>query len=190
MLPAVPPVIALAPEVLPRLLGSEWKPMVLPFQILLVAGVAQALLAILREFLLGSGSVAFCVRADAVWLVAMIVGLLLIVPIVGIEGAALTHLALLLPLAVAYSTAGARRIGLSWRSLCRPLLPMVGAVAAESLLLSITVFVAASAGASQGIARTVGAFVGLVVVGLILWQPEFRETRVLLARLRPRERAA
>jgi O-antigen/teichoic acid export membrane protein len=190
MLPAVPPVIALAPELLPGLLGTEWEPMVLPFQILLVAGVAQALLAILREFLLGSGSVAFCVRVDAFWLVAMVVGLFLIVPLDGIEGAALTHLALLVPLAVAYGTAGARRIGLSWRSLCRPLLPMVGAVAAESVLLSITVFVVMSAGASEGIARAAGASVGLAAVCLILWQPEFRDTRVLLARLRPRERAA
>jgi O-antigen/teichoic acid export membrane protein len=190
MLPAVPPVIALAPEVLTALLGTEWKPMVLPFQILLVAGVTQALLAILREFLLGSGSVAFCVRVDAVWLVAMIVGLFLIVPLDGIEGAALTHLALLVPLAVAYSTAGARRMGLSRRSLCRPLLPVVGAVAAESVLLSVTVFVGMSAGASQGIARAVGACVGLVVVGLILWRPELRGGRVLLARFRPREGAA
>jgi O-antigen/teichoic acid export membrane protein len=189
LLPAVPPMIALAPVVLPALLGPEWKPMVLPFQILLVAGVSQAVLAILREFLLGSGSVAFCVRVDAVWLLAMVAALFVAVPLIGIRGAALTHLAVLVPLAFAYCTAGARRMGSSWRLLCRPLVPLLAAVAAEAVLLSLTVALASAAGTSAGVARVTGALLGLVAVGLILWQPQFRDSRVLLTRLRPRESA-
>jgi len=189
LLPAVPPAIALAPVVLPSLLGPEWTPMVLPFQVLLVAGVAQAVLAILREFLLGSGSVGFCVRIDAIWLLAMVACLLVVVPLGGITGAAFMHLGLLVPLAMAYGTAGARRMGSSWKRLCRPLLPLLGAVAAEAVLLSVTVLVAASAGASADVARVAGASLGVVAVGLVLCKPRFRDSRLLLTRLRPRESA-
>jgi O-antigen/teichoic acid export membrane protein len=190
LLPALPLVIVLAPKLLPALLGPEWKPMVFPFEILVVAGVAQALLAILREFLLGSGNVAFCVRVDGIWLLAMFAGLLLALPLDGIRGAAITHLVLLVPVAVAYTTAGARRMGSSFGRLCRPLLPLLGAVAIESAFLSITIFVADSAGASDGIARVVGAAAGLLVVGVLLYLLTYREGRLLLPSLRPRGRTA
>jgi O-antigen/teichoic acid export membrane protein len=190
LLPAVPLVVVLAPKLLPELLGPEWKPMVLPFEILVVAGVVQALLAILREFLLGSGNVAFCVRVDAIWLLAMFAGLVLAVPLDGIRGAALTHLVLLVPLAVAYSTAGARRMGSSFGRLCRPLLPLFGAVAIESVCLGITVFVADSAGASDGIARVVGAVAGLMAVCVLLYLLASRESQLLLHGLRARRRTA
>jgi O-antigen/teichoic acid export membrane protein len=180
----------LAPKLLPALLGPEWKPMVFPFEILVVAGVAQALLAILREFLLGSGNVAFCVRVDGIWLLAMFAGLLLAVRLDGIRGAAITHLVLLVPVAVAYTTAGARRMGSSFGRLCRPLLPLFGAVAIESAFLSITIFVADSAGASDGIARVVGAVAGLLAVGVLLYLLTYRERRLLLPSLRPRGRTA
>jgi O-antigen/teichoic acid export membrane protein len=186
LLPAVPPTIALAPELLPRLLGPEWRPMVLPFQLLLVAGVTQALFAIMREFLLGSGSVAFCVRLEVAALLAMTALLLVLVPSHGIEGAAIAHLVLVAPLAVAYGVVGARRVGSTWYELCRPLLPLLGALAVESLAVGVTGAAARLAGASAGLAWPLGGAVGLVVVGCILWQPPFRESRALLTQLRPR----
>ncbi len=106
LFPFVPPAIVLAPILLPGLLGPAWRPMVVPCQILLVAGIAHAVLAIIREFMLGSGSVRFCVRVDAVWLLGMTVGLYCGVRLAGIEGAAIAHVVLVLPLAAAYGISG------------------------------------------------------------------------------------
>ena len=61
---------SLAPAVLPLVLGPEWQAMVAPFQLLMLAGVAQGALAIVRQFLVSSGSVRFCTAVDAACLVA------------------------------------------------------------------------------------------------------------------------
>ena len=63
--PLVPPAFVLAPHVLPQLLGPEWQPMVLPFQLLLIVGAMHAVLAVVREFLLGAGNVRACFVVDA-----------------------------------------------------------------------------------------------------------------------------
>jgi O-antigen/teichoic acid export membrane protein len=193
VLPAAPIVIALAPVMLPRLLGPEWSAMVVVFQILVVAGVVQALLAVMREFLLGSGAVAFCVRTEAFWLASTAGGLVLAVSIAGIRGAALTHLALVVPLTWAYGVLGAPRLGSSWRALWQPLVPLLRAVAFEVAAVAVTVGAVRAAGAPADAAWLAGAAAGVAGAGLALGGLErgpLREGRAVLFALRPREGSA
>ena len=117
---------------LPGVLGDAWEPMVVPFQILVVVGMVHALLAIVREFLLGAGGVAFCVRVEAVWLVGTVAALVAGTALAGIAGAALAHLVLVVPLAVAYALRGAPRIGLRWQDLWRSVAPIAAVVGAQA----------------------------------------------------------
>src|SRR5688500_882522 len=57
LLPLLPPAIALAPVVFPGLLGDEWEDMVLPFQLLVVAGVGHAIVNCIGESLSGTGHI-------------------------------------------------------------------------------------------------------------------------------------
>jgi O-antigen/teichoic acid export membrane protein len=186
LLPLVPPAIALAPELLPGILGAEWEPIVLPFQLLLLAGVVQALLAILREFLLGSGSVVFCLRVECAALAGIAVALLALVPGHGIEGAAVAHLVLLGPVAAAYAILGSRRLGLKISELCRPLLPLIRAVALESLAVVTVGAGASAAGVPPALASALAALAGVLTVAGMLWRPSLRDSRALLTDLRPR----
>jgi O-antigen/teichoic acid export membrane protein len=172
LLPFVPPALALAPVLLPGLLGPAWRPMVVPFQILLVAGIAHAVLAIVREFMLGSGSVAFCVRVEAVWLLAMAGGLYAGVRLAGIDGAAIAHAVLVLPLAFAYGIWGTRRIGSGPRQLWHALQGVLGPVAVEAAVTALTVGVARALGAGAGVAGVAGAATGLSTGVALLWRAD------------------
>ena len=167
---SVPPAVALAPAVLPGLLGEEWEPMVVPFQILLAVGVTHALLAIVREFLLGAGHVAYCARVEAARLVVTVVALLVLVDAEGIRGAALAHVLVLVPVIAVYALTGLPRIGVSPSDLARPLgrvgVPLAGeAVATASLALAL-----AALGVEGETAAACGGIAGLAVFGLILWR--------------------
>jgi O-antigen/teichoic acid export membrane protein len=193
VLPAAPIAISLAPVTLPSLLGAEWSAMVLPFQILITVGVIQALMAVMREFLLGSGAVAFCVRTEAVWLAATAGGLIVAVPAAGIRGAALTHLVLVVPLAWAYGVLGARRLGSSWQALTQPLVPLLRAVALEGAAVAFTVVAVRAAGAPPDAGWLAGAAAGVASAALALGglaRGPLLEGRALLFALRPREKSA
>ena len=114
LLPFVPPAIVLAPVALPGLLGDEWKAMVAPFQILLVVGVGQAMVGMIGESLSGTGNIGWRARVNAVWAAGMVGALIVLVSEDGIRGAAWAHALLFVPLALAYGTLGARKIGLDW----------------------------------------------------------------------------
>ncbi len=172
LFPFVPPAIVLAPILLPGLLGPAWRPMVVPCQILLVAGIAHAVLAIIREFMLGSGSVRFCVRVDAVWLLGMTVGLYCGVRLAGIEGAAIAHVVLVLPLAAAYGIWGTRRIGSGPRQLWRALHGVIGPVAAEAAVTVLTLGLARTAGASADVAAAAAVATGLSTVLALMWRAD------------------
>jgi O-antigen/teichoic acid export membrane protein len=172
LLPCVPPAIVLAPTLLPGLLGPAWRPMVLPCQILLVAGMAHAVLAIIREFMLGSGSVSFCVRVEAVWLLGMALGLYAGVRLDGIDGAAIAHVALVLPLAAAYGIWGTRRIGSGPRRLWHALRGVLGPVAVESAVTVLTLGLADAAGAGSGAAAVAAAAAGLSTGLTLMWRAD------------------
>ncbi len=171
LLPLVPIAVGLAPAVLPPLLGSEWESMVVPFQILVAVGVVHALLSILREFLLGSGSVGFCVRLEAVWVAATAASLVVLVQLDGIRGAALAHLLLVAPLAVVYAVWGGRRLGSNARVLWGAVRGSAGLLAVEAVALAFAVVGIRLAGAPSDAAWLGGTFAaaatlaGLVVFG-------------------------
>ena len=75
LLPMVPPAVALAPSIVPALLGPEWRSMVVPLQLLVIVGVAQALANIVGEFLSGTGHIAVRTKITLAWAVAMVVAL-------------------------------------------------------------------------------------------------------------------
>lgn len=162
--PAAPPAVVLAPAVLPRLFGPEWTSMVLPFQLLLVAGLGHALLAVIQESLAGNGNVAFFAKVSIVWLAAMVGLLVLLVRLGGIRGAAVAHLATLAPLLVVYATGGARRLGLRSRELLGGLRGVALAVLAQSAATVGVLEALRAAGAGDDVARVAGAVAGLAVV--------------------------
>jgi PST family polysaccharide transporter len=172
LLPCVPPAIVLAPVALPGILGPAWRAMVVPCQILLVAGIAHAVLAIVREFMLGSGSVSYCVRIDGVWLLAMAGGLYAGVRLDGIEGAAIAHAVLVVPLAVAYCVWGTRRIGSSPRELSGALRGVLGPVTIEAIVTALTLGLARSAGAGAALASATAAAAGLSTGLFLMWRAD------------------
>lgn len=172
LLPLAIPAICLAPIGLPGLLGSEWEPMVIAFQILCAVGVVHGLLAIMREFLVATGHVAFCAKTDLVWLVGTFLVLWVMVGADGIRGAALAHLFVLVPLVIAYSTRGAALLGLSAGSLARGLKGVLVPVIVQALTTLMIILSLEHVGVSADVATIVGAMVGLLPLGLMLLRME------------------
>lgn len=184
--PFVPPAVALAPTVLPAMFGREWTSMVLPFQILIVAAVGQVLLSVVQESLSGTGNVAFFATTSMIWLGATVLGLIVAVRLDGIRGAALTHLLLLVPLAAAYGTAGARRIGLTTRRLVAGLRGILGAVALQAFLTAAVVAGLVASGVGNDLAAFAGAVTGLIAAALAihrLKESPLREARATMRAL-------
>lgn len=165
--PAVPPVLALAP-VLPEVLGSRWAPMVVPFQLLLAAGVGQALVSVIGESLSGTGNVWFRARVNLVWAIAMVAALVVLVSVDGIRGAALAHLALFVPFGIAYAVFGTRRLGIDARSVASALRPVALPVGVEALVTAATVVALRAAGTSAALAGVAGAVAGVAMMSLLL----------------------
>jgi O-antigen/teichoic acid export membrane protein len=182
--PLAAPTVVLAPVVLPALLGPEWRPMILPFQLLLIAGAGHAVLAVIREFLLGTGNVRSCLRVDVAWLAATVLALLALVPAFGITGAAVAHVALLVPLTCVYVTLAARRLGLQPAALWRSMRLILVAVAIQGLLTGIEAELTRWAGASSSVAAALGALAGVLAVLLVLAGGETPPQREIAAVLR------
>jgi O-antigen/teichoic acid export membrane protein len=111
LLPMIPVAIVLAPVVIPNVLGQKWAGMVVPFQILIVVGVAHAVVNVVGESLSGTGHITFRAVVNIVWMVGMIVALIALVQLDGIRGASLAHLVLYAPVALAYGIWGIRLLG-------------------------------------------------------------------------------
>ena len=159
--PVVVPAVVLAPKLLPWILGPEWGPMVTPFQLLMAAGAVHGVMAVLREFILGAGNVRICLAVDAGWLAATVLGLMALVPVLGITGAALVHVALLPLMVAAYGLMATRRLGLEPRSLWAAVRPVVLAVGVQVALTLAVAALAAGSGAPAAVAAVAGALAGL-----------------------------
>lgn len=182
--PLVVPAAVLAPVALPALLGPEWRPMVLPFQLLLAAGAVHTVLAVLREFLLGRGGVRQCFAIDVAWLVATVLALLVLVPRYGIAGAAAAHVALLVPLGVAYAVIAARRLLLTPSALWRSLRVIAAAVAVQGVITGFEAGLARWAGAPPLAAAVVAISAGAVGLCLVLERGPASPRRELAAAVR------
>jgi len=183
LLPLLAPAIALAP-VLPELLGPEWGPIVTPFQILVLAGVGQALVGVIGESLSGTGNVGFRARVNLLWAVGMVGALIALVSADGLRGAALAHAALLIPFAAAYAVAGTRRIGTSAGRLGGALRGLAVPIAVQAGVTASAVAALRAAGASDAAAGAGGAAAGVAAVAVTLAlapSSPLREGRAVLA---------
>ena len=108
--------------------------MVAPFQILLVVGVGQAMVGMIGESLSGTGNIGWRARVNAVWAAGMVGALIVLVSEDGIRGAAWAHAALFVPLALAYGTLGARKIGLDGGRVVSAVVPLVVPFAVQCLV--------------------------------------------------------
>jgi O-antigen/teichoic acid export membrane protein len=184
LLPLLPAGIALAPVVLPAILGDEWTSMVAPFQVLLVVGIGHAIVNCIGEALSGLGQIAFRAKVNVAWCVATLVALLVLVRVDGIRGAALAHLAVFVPYAAVYATAGARRAGTGGLDLWGALRPIVAAVALQATVTGALVVGLGAAGAAEGVAAYTGALVGLGVMASVLIRAQGGAVRETVALLR------
>ena len=134
LLPLLPPILVLAPVLLPSVLGQEWKAMVVPFQILVAVGVGHAILVALGDSLSGVGAIPWRARLHLAWSLGMIVALVALVRLDGITGAALAHLFLFFPFALVYVVWGTRHLRTDGRVFLVALRAVVFPVAAQAVL--------------------------------------------------------
>jgi PST family polysaccharide transporter len=190
LLPVLPVAIVLAPVAIPAILGDTWRGMVAPFQILIVVGVAHAVINVIGESLAGSGNMGFRARVNAFWMVGMIGALILLVHLDGIRGAAEAHLLLYVPVALVYGIWGIRLLGSDSTRLAASLrnmaLPFVVQAAVTGGVVTLLAG-AAGVGGATGVA--VGACVGLLAGSIFLAATPgapLREARMFLAAARRR----
>jgi PST family polysaccharide transporter len=170
LLPLLPLAMVLAPVVVPGVLGEKWAGMVDPLRILLVVGVAHAVVNVIGESLSGTGNIGFRARVNLVWMVGMLGALVVLVQAAGIRGAAVSHLLLYIPVAAVYAFTGMRLLGAEPSRLARGLVGIGGAVVLQAAVTFVTVTVLSDAGlprvASVGLAAALGlAAAAYVVLG-------------------------
>jgi O-antigen/teichoic acid export membrane protein len=163
LLPLLPPILVLAPVVLPAIFGPEWKPMVVPFQILVTVGIGHAILVALGDSLSGVGAIAWRARLHLGWSLGMVAALIVLVRLDGIRGAALAHLVLFVPFAVCYLLFGTRYLETSAAAVLRALREVALPVAAQ-LALTVAALLAFGQLLSPTAAALAAAATGLVFV--------------------------
>jgi O-antigen/teichoic acid export membrane protein len=171
VLPIAPAAIALAPGLIPTLIGDKWSGMVTPFQILIVVGVGQGLVNVLGEVFAGAGGQSLQRRAriDVAWAVGTLAVIAVGVQLWGIRGAAAVHVLSLCFLATMYAAWGGRTLGLTPGGIARELSPLATSVLAQAVVTAAVVLAARSAGAGTLVAGFAGAGAGALVLAAMLW---------------------
>lgn len=193
LLPLVPPAIVLAPVILPAILGPEWKPMVVPFQILIVVGVSHAVYNTIAESLSGTGNVRFRARVESAWAAATFFAVFALVQLYGIQGAAAAHLLVFIPLAWVYIVKGTRRIGTDRHRLWLGLREVAMAVGVQGVLTFGLSTALHQGGVGAAAAAFGAAAVGFVAAVALLWRAPtrpLREGRAVFAMALSRARTA
>jgi O-antigen/teichoic acid export membrane protein len=170
LMPLVPAAVALAPGLIPTLLGDEWSGMVVPFQILVVVGVGQGLLNVLGEVLAGAGGVSLRRRAhiDVVWAIGTLSAIAVGVQVGGIRGAAAAHVVTFCCLALVYVFWGIRTIGIPPGGIVGQLRGIGACVLVQALVTAAVALGIRSAGFSSLVAGLVGAGSGALALALML----------------------
>jgi O-antigen/teichoic acid export membrane protein len=176
-LPLVPVGVLLAPLVLPAVLGEQWRPMIVPFQLLLIVGVGHAVVNCIGETLSGNGHIEFRAKVMVGRCVATLAALAVLVSIDGIRGAAWAQLLVFVPYAVLYATAGARRAGTSAGALWRGLRPAVVLLVVQLVVSGMAIVALSSCGATDSVAASVAAMIGLARCAPLLVRRVLRERR-------------
>jgi O-antigen/teichoic acid export membrane protein len=177
LFPLVPPVLTLAPVLVPTVLGPEWRPMVTPFQILFVVGVSHAVYNTIADSLSGTGNIAFRARIESVWAIGTILAIVALVHLYGIRGAAAGHAIALVPLMYTYIVFGARRIGTSARQIAVAVRDVCLAVALQGLATLVVLYLLRGAGTDSAGAAAVASVVGLLAAGMVLGRAPSRPLR-------------
>lgn len=188
LLPLLPPALVLSPVLLPGILGPEWKPMIGPFQILLIVGIGQALTIMIGDSLSGTGHIAFRACVHLVWCLGVALALIVLVNAYGIRGAAIAHLVLFVPFALAYLLWGSRLLGSSSAAIFSALRGIALAVAAQMVVTVGCVVFLQHLGASDLAAASAAAALGLLVVAALLVRLEpalLRDFRELVRAVAP-----
>jgi O-antigen/teichoic acid export membrane protein len=165
--PLVPAALVLAPWIFPTMLGDDWRPLVLPFQLLLVAGTVHALANLVGESLSGTGDVALHTRCYLGLLGGLAVLLPVLIAIDGARGAAIAHLIVVVPFATVYLTVGARRIGTSPGAIWRRVSPLAAAVAVQVTVTLATLALMRAGGAGEAFRATASALTGLAAFAAV-----------------------
>jgi len=170
LLPLAPVAVALAPGLIPVLLGHKWGGMVVPFQILIVGGVGYGVLNVLGEALAGAGArtVKLRARIDVLWAVATIAAVAVGVRVGGIRGAAVAQLVTLVGLGTAYAWRGGRAMGLSLGAIQNALRSVTGCVAVQALATAATTLGLEYCGAGALLSGLLGAATGLLALAIAL----------------------
>ncbi len=162
LLPTIPLAIVLAPLVLPAVLGSRWSGMVVPFELLVVAGVGYSIVNCIGEALSGSGHMPFRAKFNVLWGLVTLAALIVLVHVDGIRGAALAHVLVFCGYAAVFTTSGMRRLGSDGRQLWRALRPVIGCVAVQAAVCFGVEAGLRGADVARWPSALTGAFLGLV----------------------------
>jgi O-antigen/teichoic acid export membrane protein len=164
LFPVIPVAVVLAPVVVPAVLGERWRGVVAPFQILIVVGVAHAVVNVIGESLSGTGNIGFRARVNVVWMIGMIGALIVLVRADGIRGAGIAHLILYLPVVLAYGYLGMRLLGAEPRRLAMAVRAVVGPFAVQALVTAglgaLLIGTGVPAAARVGLAASFGLATG------------------------------
>jgi O-antigen/teichoic acid export membrane protein len=112
LLPLLPAAIALAPGLIPAVLGQKWVGAVAPFQILAVVGIGQGIANVLGEVFSGIGGKTLNRRAriDLLWGAGTLAAIAVGVRLAGIQGAAIAYVFTFCGLAAAYVWCASRAL--------------------------------------------------------------------------------
>jgi hypothetical protein len=142
--------------------------MVVPFQILVVVGVAHAIVNVIGESLSGTGRIGFRARINVVWMAGMIGALVALVQVAGIRGAALAHLLLYLPVALAYGFWGMRLLGAKPRQLMGAVRSVAGVIGVQTAVtvtaVALLLETSVPGAVRSGLAATLGVAAGVAAV--------------------------
>jgi O-antigen/teichoic acid export membrane protein len=168
LLPLLPPTLLLAPVLVPGILGNDWKPMVVPFQILVCVGVGHAIFVALGDSLSGVGVIRWRALVEGGWALAMIGALIVLVHVDGITGAALAHVLVFFPYAFIWLRFGTRRLQTSAGAMFGALREIALAATAQALVTYGCFTLLESVSASPLAAASVAAVAGLVALVVVV----------------------
>ena len=158
--------MVVAPEMVATFLNPEWAPMVVPFQVLCIAGLVKPLSATTSVLFTSTGHPGFNFRAGIVVILALLPGIALLLPPYGIVGAAVAVLIAQL-VGFVFNWVQVRSI---LREAAAGMFPAIIPAVIASSAMVITVLLAKTAlvGVNMNL-RTPGSVVALVSVGAIVY---------------------
>jgi O-antigen/teichoic acid export membrane protein len=186
LLPGGLGLIVVAPDLVPIVLGQQWRPAVEVIQILALVGLLQSLAALGGKVLEALNRprtiLRFSLLHFAVTVPAFVVGLRW-----GVTGVATAYAVVTVPLSVLYARLTTQALGLSLRTLARALSGVAQASAIMTLGVLLARLALIEAGLPAGARLAAAVIVGIgLYLPLCLWRAP--ELRIEVERIRMRKR--